>query len=648
MAITTTTIGINTANVGVWSGTDVINQLDDAFKWLGFHGESETGLVIGISSIIGSIGLGGTITSPSEIYQDVRPVSTTGIGTGASFYVERRAGNDDENIFSIAGRVYRIYVNRPGVGYTGGEIVTISAEDIGGSANGATDLGLQLVVAGTVDNAVSYAVTFTGGYESSGTDRNGQVSGAATTITIREGDTLLLTNNNTSPASRTLNIVWNTPTGTNIGAGNSTSVFNSTQLVSTSGGVLTWTPQPGQAGTYFVRPYAIFYTSFNSETPKIIVEPAISGSISTVSYGGTTGFYAKESDGVEPDPYGVLKHTIQSGKTYGTTYRGFGIYNTEVPLINYWAGSGFFPAQYNVTNNNYSGSHALPQRFVGSQYLDTINSIAFSNSSLEFMVSSRNDAINRESRLTPGTNYNYQLDLNIFRSGLDPNFAVLSFRNPAVSSTTLSGNTFSTFFLHNFTTNIWDLDDLFLSGYTEIIPNGGNSNIPYLLFRTWIGGMGSYYTNGGITNAAKRSAEFGYGSVDNNGHFQSYTAQFYYSNTLQRNSTYLSPQIYYRPSSLGYRNSGGSSNLSGNDRVSTDANFNAVIKGIPLNPNLVPCPYYLPDDFVLIDFDYATPSANIQQGDTITISGSEVYTIITASYNQTTRTRGILFCARTV
>jgi len=63
---------------------------------------------------------------------------------------------------------------------------------------------------------------------------------------------------------------------------------------------------------------------------------------------------------------------------------------------------------------------------------------------------------------------------------------------------------------------------------------------------------------------------------------------------------------------------------------------------------MVPCPYYIPDDFVLIDFDYATPSTNIQQGDTITISGSEVYTVITGSYNQTTRTRGILFCARTV
>ena len=81
--------------------------------------------------------------------------------------------------------------------------------------------------------------------------------------------------------------------------------------------------------------------------------------------------------------------------------------------------------------------------------------------------------------------------------------------------------------------------------------------------------------------------------------------------------------------------------------VSPDADYNAVIKGIPLNTMMLPCPYYMPDDFVLLNFDYGTPDANIQQGDTITISGSEVYTVITGNYTRTTRTRGILFCART-
>ena len=83
------------------------------------------------------------------------------------------------------------------------------------------------------------------------------------------------------------------------------------------------------------------------------------------------------------------------------------------------------------------------------------------------------------------------------------------------------------------------------------------------------------------------------------------------------------------------------------DGITADMDFNAVIKGIPINTTLIPFPFYMPDDFVLIQFDYATPNANIQQGDTVTISGSEIYEVIVGSYNQTSRTRGILFCART-
>jgi hypothetical protein len=107
--------------------------------------------------------------------------------------------------------------------------------------------------------------------------------------------------------------------------------------------------------------------------------------------------------------------------------------------------------------------------------------------------------------------------------------------------------------------------------------------------------------------------------------------------------------MYYRSNDSVLTYGGGYPNTdSGNERVSPDANFNAVIKGLPISGCLLPIPYYLPDDFVLIQFYYNAANANIQQGDTITISPSEVYTVITGSYNQTTVTRGILFCARTV
>ena len=92
----------------------------------------------------------------------------------------------------------------------------------------------------------------------------------------------------------------------------------------------------------------------------------------------------------------------------------------------------------------------------------------------------------------------------------------------------------------------------------------------------------------------------------------------------------------------------GDSHFSDYTQKSPDSlNHNAVIKGIPLTSQFVPCPFYLPDDFVLIQFEHSAPGQNIQQYDTVTISGSEVYTVITGAYNQTTKPRGILLCART-
>ena len=84
--------------------------------------------------------------------------------------------------------------------------------------------------------------------------------------------------------------------------------------------------------------------------------------------------------------------------------------------------------------------------------------------------------------------------------------------------------------------------------------------------------------------------------------------------------------------------------------VGSVVDSNAVIKGLPINASMMPVPYYLPDDFVMIQFYYGSVNANIQQGDTITISPSEIYTVIAGSYNMTTDnvTRGVLFCGRKV
>ena len=149
---------------------------------------------------------------------------------------------------------------------------------------------------------------------------------------------------------------------------------------------------------------------------------------------------------------------------------------------------------------------------------------------------------------------------------------------------------------------------------------------------------------------SKRSAEAGYMSWNSDGYVSTHGVMetFYKSTNNQDSYSRSYAWIYVRNNTQDNpninRSDGG---YGGMDTLPNSSNYNAVVKGIPLQSTFIPTPYYMPDDFVLIDFHHDAPSANIQQYDTVTISGSEVYTVIQGSYNQTGSTDGILFCART-
>lgn len=491
MAITTTTVSINAG----WAKTNVIEQLESAFTWLGWHGDIQTGIVTGISAYSG----GGTVGSSSTDYYDVFTATTTGIGTGASFYVDRSSGT-----------VAAIYVNRPGVGYANGEYVTLSPADIGGAANGAVAIGITVLV---------------------------------------------------------------------------------------------------------------------------------DGGASPVSYGSTTTFYDKDVTAGGSFPWGVLRHTIQSNKKFGDTYRGFQmVSNTNLA---FHVGSGFHPSE--ISNLYVNMGKGYSNRFAGNfgfemPYTPVLSDARFDRTSNTWNYITQTTTGGE----TIASSTSYQLDLNLFKSGLDPRFTVFSYKHPTLSSTKLRDNTYLTFIAHNYTSTLWDYDNVFLSGLTLIIPNTDDTN-PWLEFKTYI--AGEYYAFNS-QYPSKRAAEFGYMNL---GSFNMtpYKSTYYRSTSYPQSGNQYDTTIYMRNNATtSNRGNGGENNNT--DYLPSASNFNAVIKGIPINTQLIPVPYYIPDDFVLIDFDYPTPSANIQQGDTITISGSEVYTVITGSYNQTTRTRGILFCARTV
>jgi hypothetical protein len=517
MTITTTTI----TKIAGWARTDVIDQLEQAFTWLGLHGTPISGLVTSISSYSG----GGTVGSANTNYYDIPVFTTSGIGTGATFNVDRQGGN-----------VFNIYVNRPGVGYTQGEFVTLSAEDIGGAANGAVAIGITV-------------------------------------------------------------------------------------------------------------------------------------NIDPIGYGSTNQFFDKNFSPSDDSgrPWGVLKQDFDTNKRFGVTYRAFKAYDDY--RLAFYVGSSFFPFN---TSNTVNGGGYYANSFRGTPYLDVaeLDPIVGQGGRLDgnydnyAQVSATQDGFQYATSNSPTT---HDLKLNIYRSGIDPSFAVLSYNQPSISGT-LNDSTFSTFIIHNFNSNLWNLDEVFSAGITfidkdpSINLSGGDTG--FIGFKTIL--VGNHFFNG--INNATRTAESGWSqSFDRSNKyaspFKQYTitsSQSNYSNsdvyninnyeTLAHSASSHS-SIYSR--SNGFKDTGvleGDANLGtyryGNRYPITS--YNSVIKGIPINGNLIPCPYYMPDDFVLIDFKLTASGQDLKQGDTITISGSEVYTVITGSYNKFGETAGILFCARTV
>ena len=352
--------------------------------------------------------------------------------------------------------------------------------------------------------------------------------------------------------------------------------------------------------------------------------------VDETEYGSTSTFYDKGVDS-NTAPWGVLRLEVEANKVYGDTYWGFQVSGNNLYMS---SGTSFMPFDDDST---YFQGHRYGNTFRGLEYQELLS--APTTTTHRYLTNSVNSSASQEGVVPFASSNSFQLDLSVFRSALDTNFAVLSYRHPDKSSTSIDSNTYGTFFLHNFTSSLFDLDHLYNGGRTRIeryMPG------PYLNFYTNLAN-----NNSSIDYWQGRSALAGYMTGS------SYFNTDYYVLDRQYPLTY-SVEIGLDQRRMYYRNNDSSATFRGDindtnylNKNPDSVNYNAVVKGIPLSSTFIPCPYYLPDDFVFIQFDYNAPDQNIQQWDTITVSGSEVYTVIDAAYNQTTRTRGIAFCART-
>ena len=349
------------------------------------------------------------------------------------------------------------------------------------------------------------------------------------------------------------------------------------------------------------------------------------------TYGSTSTFYDKDVTNGSNNPWGVLRMEQDNTKVYGDVYWGFQVNNNDLWIT---SGTSFMPYDINSFNNK---GHNYANSFRGAENMELSSQ---AGSSYHRYVTSSYNAQAEQTNFQFASSNSYVLELNIFRSGIDSDFAILSFRQPDLPASNLDGNTFGTFFLHKFNHSLFDFDHMCLMSMTYMDPDFRYMDQGYFSMNTTFGGAP---TNAG--NWMGRSALAGWQTGSGYSSADKEVRDKIASNTYTAELGAYERRHYYRNNET-FR---GDSHFNDYTQKSPDSlNHNAVIKGIPLTSQFVPCPFYLPDDFVLIQFEHSAPGQNIQQYDTVTISGSEVYTVITGAYNQTTKTRGILLCARTV
>jgi hypothetical protein len=411
------------------------------------------------------------------------------------------------------------------------------------------------------------------------------------------------------------------PTSTSgSGTGASFDVYRTTE-----GTVYTvQTNRPGQGyvtGDTVTLAAADIGTSANGATNLTITLNA-----STTSYGSPTTYFTQ--DLAATSPWAVMRMEYDPAKEYGYTYRGFRMNGN---LLNMYVGNSFQPL---TTTNSSDRGWGRGVAFRGCPYLDTYDTVTNSNNTITSGTSQIYDTSSLYSTKVFSSNA-FPLDIVTYTSQLDPDFTLIQFRQPGVSTTNLTGNTFFTFNLNKYNTPLWDLDYVFQGGVTLYEPVSNSSTSPT--------GLQVNYFAAGYAFAPermKRMAEYGFSR------YQSDAVAFedsYYSNIFGVSSSVEQNQRIYERNSL-YDTGLGSGPSSD---ISAGADFHAAIKGIPLSNKVAPSPYYLPEEFVLIDFTQAGPQ-NIQPGDTVTKSASEVYTVITGGYvTNNSSTWGVLLACRT-
>lgn len=371
-------------------------------------------------------------------------------------------------------------------------------------------------------------------------------------------------------------------------------------------------------------------------------------SLLVTNYGAGSNMYQKSGRG----HFAVLKNVNDAAKTYGTTYYGFGM---DANNYRMYLNSGPSWQTLDRRGTNHLSINAAREYgyYYGEQGLDyqpSYNYISQNDNNFIFL--------DYASVSTPTA---YPLSIRTFRtqSPQDTNFAVIQFTQ------TINNNIvpYATFSLHkgpSVGANVWDLNHVWNGGITQYnTPTTRGVRMSHLVC-AHIAWYSDIVDEIPLANTLAREANYGYLRNGSNQYNISFPYTTYECNIDTDNSFYYNNIItYYRNSTYDkFTSNFTTENFSDRTRsVSASANYYKPMKGLPISTSLMPCPYYLPDDYVMLQVATSPGLTQFRPGDTVTVAAGEVYEIIVAGYQtqqngldniESNQSMGMLFCARTI
>ena len=379
-------------------------------------------------------------------------------------------------------------------------------------------------------------------------------------------------------------------------------------------------------------------------------------SIRVDNFGSGSTFFSKNSN--DDGTYAILKVVHDASKDFGTTFYTFGMHQYNKYQFTIQSGStwrfinhggtlfNISSTSENTLNRNFGMFGGVP----GLDYQSSFNYIRRSEGGdSEYAVQGYAFTSNSTS---------YPLEIRTYRaqSPQDTDFAIIQFVQIS-NSEVVPCATFSISRGTQHGNDVYDLDHV----YQDTITNFYSTSSPS---RTIVFRYGGTHRDSGNQepvddNSVARGASYGYLRESDGSNYRYYVDTQFTSNIDTENvNNSEGIRFYYRNSTFDdVHTTGTEGKKYKSKKVSPLADYYKPISGLPISTALLPIPYYLPDDFVMLQVAATPGSTEFRTGDTVTInSGSEVYEIILASYstNQTGlnnvtngSSMGMLFMART-